>query len=255
MAETPLTDPRAMPSENGRQATMTESCIVALGGGGFSTEPENPRLDRYILSLARTPLPKICFVPTASGDSDNYIVRFYEAYTIDRCLPSHLRLFHRNVQDLRQFILDQDIVYVGGGATAYLLAIWRLTGLDAIFREAWERGTILCGVSAGALCWFEAGLTDSFGRPLRPLRDGLGLIAGSFCPHHDGEKDRRAAFQRAVAEGAIPPGFGVDDGVALVYRGTDLFEIVASRSAARAWRVEHAAEGVREVELVPRYLE
>ena len=142
------------------------SCIVVLGGGGFSTEPENPRLDRYVLSLARRSPPKICFVPTASGDSDNYIVRFYDAFTVDRCLPSHLRLFSRKIQDLREVILDQDIVYVGGGATAYLLATWRLAGLDAVFREAWERGVVLSGVSAGGVCWFEAGLTDTFGRPL-----------------------------------------------------------------------------------------
>jgi dipeptidase E len=234
---------------------MTESCIVALGGGGFSMEPDNPRLDMYILSRARRTPPKVCYVPTASGDSESNIARFYDAYTVDRCLPSHLRLFNRKIQDLRPFILSQDIVYVGGGATSYMLAMWRLNGLDAIFREAWERGIVLSGVSAGALCWFEAGLTDSFGRPLRMLRDGLGLIAGSFCAHYDGEKDRRAAFQRAVAEGAVPPGIGADDGVALVYRGTDLFEIVSSRAAARAWRVEHTAEGVRETELVPRYLE
>ncbi len=234
---------------------MTESCIVALGGGGFSMEPDNPRLDRYVLSLARRSPPKVCFVPTASGDSDNYIVRFYEAYTADRCLPSHLRLFHRRVQGLREFLLGQDIIYVGGGATVYLLSVWRLAGLGAIFREAWERGIVLAGVSAGALCWFEAGLTDTFGRPLRAMRDGLGFLAGSFCAHYDGEKDRRDAFHRAVAEGAVPPGVAADDGVALVYRGAELAEIVSSRPAARAWRVERTVEGAHETELIPRYLE
>lgn len=234
---------------------VTEGCIVAIAGGGFSTEPENPRLDHYVLSLARKALPKICFVPTASGDADGYIARFYDAFTVSRCLPSHLRLFSRKVQDLREFVLDQDIVYVGGGATAYLLASWRLAGLDQIFRQAWQRGVVLCGVSAGALCWFEAGLTDSFGRPLQPLRDGLGLLAGSFCPHYDGEKDRRSAFQRAVAESVVPPGIAADDGVGLVYRGTELAEIISSRAAARAWRVELTSEGVRETELIPRYLE
>jgi dipeptidase E len=234
---------------------MTDGCIVALGGGGFSTEPDNPRLDRYILSLACKPSPNICFVPTASGDAENYIARFYDAFTVDRCLPSHLRLFNRRIQDLREFVLAQDIVYVGGGATAYLLGIWRLAGLDVTFRQAWERGILLCGVSAGALCWFEAGLTDSFGRPLQPLRDGLGLLAGSFCPHYDGENDRRAAFQRAVLEGVIPPGIAVDDSVATVHRGAELVEIVSSRPAARAWRVDRTADGVRETELVPRYLD
>jgi len=234
---------------------MTDRCIVALGGGGFSMEPDNPRLDRYILSIARRSPPRVCFVPTASGDSDNYIVRFYEAYTVDRCVPSHLRLFHRKVQELREFLLNQDVVYVGGGATVYLLATWRLAGLDAIFREVWERGVVLAGAHAGALCWFEAGLTDTFGRPLRAMRDGLGFLAGSFCPHYDGEKDRRDAFHRAVAEGAVPPGIAADDGVAAVYRGTELAEIVSSRPAARAWRVERTTDGARETEIIPRYLE
>jgi peptidase E len=219
------------------------------------TEPDNPRLDRYVLSLARRSPPKICYVPTASGDSHYNIGRFYDTYTVGQCLPSHLRLFSRKVQDLRTFILDQDIVYVGGGATTYLLAIWRLAGLDAIFREAWERGVVLSGISAGALCWFEAGLTDTFGRPLQTLRDGLGFLAGSFCPHYDGEKDRRPAFHAAVADGAIPPGMAADDGVAVVYRGTAIAEIVSSRPAARAWRVERGPDGVRETEVIPRYLD
>ena len=243
------------PEDRGRAETMTERRIVAIGGGGFTTDPDNPRLDRYILSLARKAPPRVCFVPTASGDSDGNVSRFYESYTVERCLPSHLRLFSRKIQDLRTFILGQDVVYVGGGATVYLLSIWRLAGLDVIFREAWERGVILAGVSAGALCWFEAGLTDSYGRPLQALRDGLGFLAGSFCPHYDGEKDRRAAFHAAVAEQAVPPGMAADDGVALVYHGTELTEIVSSRPAARAWRVERTSAGVRETELSPRYLE
>jgi peptidase E len=234
---------------------MAQSCIVALGGGGFMMEPDNPRLDNYILSLApRTP-PKICYVPTAAGDSVFNIARFYDTYTVERCLPSHLRLFNRRVQDLRSLILAQDIVYVGGGATTYMLAIWRLAGLDAILREAWERGVILSGVSAGALCWFEAGLTDTFGRPLQPLRDGLAFLGGSFCPHYDGEKDRRPAFHAAVRDGTIPGGLAADDGVAVVYRGTELAEIVSSRPKARAWRVERTGEGVRETEIIPRYLD
>lgn len=218
-------------------------------------EPDNPRLDHYILSLARRTPPKVCFVPTASGDSENYIARFYDRYTVDRCLPSHLRLFGRKIQDLRSFILGQDIVYVGGGATGYLLATWRLAGLDAIFREAWERGVVMSGVSAGALCWFEAGLTDTFGRPLQTLRDGLGFLSGSFVPHYDGEKDRRPAFHAAVSGGALPPGIAADDGVGVVYHGTEIAEFVSSRPAARAWRVERTTDGVRETEIVPRYLD
>ena len=229
------------------------SCIVALGGGGFSMEPENPRLDRYVLSLARRSPPKICFVPTASGDSDNYIVRFYDAFTVDRCLPSHLRLFSRKIQDLREFILQQDVVYVGGGATAYLLATWRLAGLDAIFREAWERGVVLSGVSAGAACWFEAGLTDSFGRPLRPLREGLGFLPGSFCPHYDGEKDRRPTYHGLV-RGGFPAGYAADDGAALHFVDTDLAACVASRPMARGYRLCAESDTIAETPLSVRLL-
>jgi len=229
-------------------------CIVALGGGGFRTDPGDPRMDEYILSLPQVPCPKICFVPTASGDSDAYIARFYDTYGVDRCRPSHLRLFGRRIQDLTDHVLAQDIIYVGGGATAFLLAIWRQAGLDAIFREAWRRGVVLSGSSAGALCWFEGGLTDSFGRPLQALRDGLAVVPGSFCPHYDSEADRRPAFQRAIADGTIPAGIAADDRVGVVYRGVELAEIVTSRSAARAWRVERTRDGVRETELVPSRL-
>ncbi|HKX19237.1 MAG TPA: peptidase E [bacterium] len=234
---------------------MVERRIVALGGGGFMMEPDNPRLDRFILSLARRTPPKVCYVPTASGDSESNIAKFYDAHTVERCLPSHLRLFKRTIRDLRSFILDQDVIFVGGGATGYMLSMWRMAGLDAIFREAWETGVVLSGVSAGALCWFEAGLTDTLGRPLQILTDGLGFLSGSFCPHYDGERDRRPVYQAAVGAGTLPPGTAADDGVGVVYHGTEIAEFVSSRTAARAWRVERAPEGVRETEIVPRYLE
>jgi peptidase E len=217
-------------------------------------EPDNPKLDHHILSLSGKPYPKVCFVPTASGDSDDYIVKFYDRYTVDRCRPSHLRLFGRKIQDLRGFILDQDVVYVGGGATASLLAVWRQHGLDVIMREAWERGVLLSGVSAGGLCWFQAGITDSFGKPLQPLHDGLGFLSGSFCPHYDGETDRRPIYQRLVGDGTIAPGLAADDGVALVYAGTTLTGAVSSRPNARAWRVERTSDGARESEIAPRLL-
>jgi peptidase E len=228
--------------------------IVALGGGGFRTDPGDPQMDKYLLSLPRVPRPRICFVPTASGDADGYIARFYETFRVDRCLPSHFRLFGRRIQNLKEHVLAQDIVYVGGGATAYLLAIWRQAGLDVVFREAWEQGVILSGISAGALCWFEAGLTDTLGRPLQTLRDGLALLSGSFCPHYDSEADRRPLFQKAVEDGTVPPGMAADDRVALVYQGTELAEIVTSRPTARAWRVERTPDGVRETEVVPSRL-
>lgn len=233
---------------------MSEPFIVAMGGGGFSMEPENPLLEDYILSLVASAKPKVCFVPTASGDSDSYIVKFYDAFA-GRAVPSHLSLFRRSVDDLRTFILDQEIIYVGGGNTANMLAVWRVHGLDDILREAWSRGIILCGLSAGSVCWFEGGVTDSFGKQqLRALPGCLGLLRGSHCPHYDGEIKRRPAYQRLIAQGELGAGIAADDGVALKYSGTHLSEVVSSRSNARAWRVAITNGQVREEELIPRFL-
>ena len=227
--------------------------IVALGGGGFSMEPENPLLDDYVLALAGRPRPRVCFVPTASGDSDNYVVRFYRAFPTTRCEPSHLALVNRTVADLRALVLDQDVVYVGGGNTANMLAVWRVHGLDRVLREAWEAGVVLCGISAGALCWFEAGVTDSFGSELRPLRDGLGLLGGSHCPHYDGEPRRRPAYHRFVGEG-LPAGLAADDGVALHFVGPALAHVVSSRPGARAYRVARLDGQVTETAVDAHYL-
>src|SRR5687767_8451201 len=159
--------------------------IVALGGGGFSMEPENTLLDDFILSLARRKPARICFIPTASADSANYIVKFYRAFT-GRAVPVDLTLFDApslprvpaRTADLAAFVAEQDVFYVGGGSTANMLAIWRTHGLDELLRNAWRRGAVMSGISAGMLCWFEGGLTDSFGG-IEPLHDGLGLIPGS----------------------------------------------------------------------------
>jgi peptidase E len=200
-------------------------------------EPRNPRLDRWLLSLTGRRRPRVLFVPTASGDSPRTIARFHRAFAKHECEPSHLQLFDRTVRDLRSFVLRQHVVYVGGGNTAAMLAIWRLHGLDAILAEAYESGVLLCGVSAGANCWFESSLTDSFGRPLRALRDGLGLLRGSFCPHYDGERDRRAAYRRLVRSGELPAGWAAEDGVAVLFEDGEMADVVASRPRRRAYRV------------------
>jgi len=218
--------------------------IAAMGGGGFLMEPRNRRLDNWLLSLTGKRRPRVLFLPTANGDSPRYIARFHRAFDNG----SHLELFNRTVRDLRSFVLRRDIVYVGGGNTANMLAIWRLHGLDAILREAGENGTLLCGVSAGANCWFERSLTDSFGRPLRPLRDGLAFLSGSFCPHYDGERDRRAAFRRFVAAGELPAGWAAEDGVAVLFDGGRVADIVASRRGKSAYRVEPLRSSSRPVE-------
>jgi haloacetate dehalogenase len=234
---------------------VDERRIVALGGGGFSTEPENPLLDRFVLSLARSARPRVCFVPTASGDSADYVARFHRAFSALDCEPCELRLFERSVGDLRSFVLAQDVLYVGGGSTANLLAVWRTHVLDRIVAEAWEEGVVLCGISAGMNCWFEQSVTDSFDvARLAPLNDGLGLLAGSACPHYDGDEQRRPAFRRFVGGGQLAGGYAADDGAALVFSGRELEEVVGSRPGAAAYRVERSGDGVRERRLAARLL-
>lgn len=156
--------------------------IVAMGGGGFSMEPENPLLDDYILSLAKKRPPRVCFVPTASGDSEICTLCFFDSFSQKECIPSYLSLFKRKEGSLRDFVLGQDVVYVGGGNTLNLLAVWRAHGLDRILREALLEGVVLCGISAGSLCWFEAGVTDSYGPKPARLDGGLGFLAGQRLP-------------------------------------------------------------------------
>jgi peptidase E len=229
--------------------------IVAMGGGGFSMEPENPLLDRFVLSLARADRPRVCFIPTASGDSEGYVAGFYRAFSAHDCRPTDLQLFGRTIADLRASVLEQDVVYVGGGSTANLLAVWRVHGLDRILAEAWEAGIVLCGVSAGMNCWFAQCCTDSFDvARLAPLRDGLGLLEASGCPHYDGEEQRRPVFQALVGAGELMDGWAADDGAALVFSGTELEEVVSSRPGAAGYRVDRTVHGVREVRLPTRYL-
>ena len=226
-----------------------------MGGGGFSMEPDNPLLDEFVLSIARRTPPRVCFVATASGDSERYVANFYRAFAALECRPTDLELFERRVGDLRAHVLAQDVVYVGGGNTANLLAVWRAHGLDRILAEAWAAGVVLCGVSAGMNCWFAASVTDSFHlAELAPLGDGLGLLAGSACPHFDGEEQRRPTYHRLVGSGELPDGWAADDGAALVFAGAQLHEVVASRSGAAAYRVQRTADGVAERRLAARYL-
>ena len=232
--------------------------VVAMGGGGFSTEPDNPLLDDAILDLARRTRgrdrPRVCFLPTASGDAEAYVANFYAALE-DRSQASHLALFDRTVEDIDQFLLDQDVIYVGGGNTENMLAVWRVHGVDRALRTASEAGVVMAGQSAGSLCWFEAGTTDSYGPTLAPLHGGLGFVSGSHCPHYDAEPQRRPLYQRLVGEGRLPAGHAADDGAALLFRDGILEEVVASRPMARGYRVERGPDGAAiETELPTRYL-
>ncbi len=232
---------------------VAQGHIVAMGGGGFSMEPDNLLLDRYVLGLVDREQPRVCFVPTASGDAQSYIDRFYAAFESLPCRPAHLSLFNPPTADLESFVGEQDVIYVGGGNTRNLLVLWREWGLDTIFREAWQRGAILAGISAGSICWFEEGVTDSIPGRLTPLHC-LGFLPGSNCPHYDGEPERRPAYQHLISQGDLGAGYAADDGVALHYAGTNLKRIVASRPHARAYRVERRGETVEETQLVPQYL-
>jgi peptidase E len=229
--------------------------IVAVGGGGLAMEPGDELLDGFMLSLARRERPRACFLGTASGDSERYLANFYRAFAEHDCRPTDLALFDRKVGDLRRFVLEQDLIYVGGGNTVSLLAVWRAHRLDAALREALENGAVLCGVSAGMNCWFQASTTDSFGPDIEPLNDGLGFVAGSACPHYDAEAQRRPLYHRLVAAG-FPSGWAADDGAALHFdaAGT-LMEVVASREGARGYRVERRDDGAAVEQPLPtRYL-
>jgi len=212
---------------------------VGLGGGG-ATEEQQAKLRRYVLDLTGKERPRVCFVPTAVGDATEGIVRFYEGYAGLGEL-SHLKFFPYPPDDLRGFALAQDVLVVSGGNTANMLAIWRVHGFDRILREAWEAGAVLTGGSAGMICWFEAAVTDSFGPQLEGLRDGLGFLPGSACPHYDGEERRRPRY-RELVDGGFPAGIAADDGVAVRFDGTDLAEVVTARPDARAYRVEPGSE-------------
>jgi peptidase E len=230
--------------------------IFAMGGGGFTSEPRNPALDDFVLSLARRREARILFLPTASGDPNAQIAAFQATFGNRACLAHHLSLFRLEQEpaDLRELILNQDIVYVGGGSMRNLLAIWREHGLDHILREAWETGVVLAGLSAGAMCWFDHGITCSTGRPA-PVR-GLGFLPGSFSVHYDGDPTRRPVFLDAIARGAMPAGYGADDGVGLLFENRTLVRIVSSRPDTHAYRVQAGADAqVDETMIEPELLD
>lgn len=227
--------------------------IIAMGGGGFSMEPENLLLDVYVLRQTTVERPKVCFIPTASGDSEDYIRRFYTSFQTLHCQPSHLSLFRPPTRDLAAFLLEKDVIYVGGGNTKNLLALWRDWGLDSILKSAWNEGIVLAGVSAGSICWFEEGITDSYGENLAELRC-LGFLPGSNCPHYDGEAARRPTYHELLEDGKIGPGFAADDGVALHYVDTELHAIVSSRPTARAFQLHVGEQGVHEDARTPVFL-
>jgi dipeptidase E len=238
--------------------------VVALGGGGFASraDPRRDRsaLDTLILELARARAeragrarPRLVFIGTASGDDPRLIGAFHAAFD-DDAEVRHLGLFDRDIDDIDAFLADQDGIYVGGGNTASLLAVWRTHGVDRALRDAHAAGIVLAGRSAGSICWFESGTTDSWGPSLGAVTGGLGLIPGSHSPHYDGEAERRPTYHRLIAAGDLSGGYAVDDGAALVFDGSELVAVVAERDGAAAYRVELVDGDVRETPLVARRL-
>ena len=214
-----------------------------MGGGGFTAEPDHTALDDFILSLAAEREPRILFLPTASGDPSAQMAAFRSTFGARACQPLQLSLFRleSEQQDLRALILSQQIVYVGGGSMRNMLAIWREHGLDAILREAWDAGVVLAGLSAGGMCWFQHGISCSTGRPAPAA--GLGFLPGSLSVHYDGQPERRPVYLDAIARGMMPPGYGADDGVGLLFEDTELVRVVASRPGTHAYRVDVGDDG------------
>jgi peptidase E len=221
--------------------------IIAIGGGGFYRDADNLAPEHYAIEQTQTNNTRVIFVPTASGEPDHTIASFYSAFLKLGCRPSVLTFFKRT-PDLRSSLLNQDLIYVGGGNTKSLLAVWRDWGVPEVLREAWHSGILLMGVSAGAICWFQQGLTDSFSDGLRPL-EGLGFLAGSCCPHYDSEPQRRPSFHRLLASGQISAGVALEDWTAMHFRDTDVHRVVTARGGARAYGMRAVHGSVQEVPL------
>lgn len=228
--------------------------IIAMGGGGFSMDPpENRLMDDYVLAQARRAQPRVCFLGTASGDSSRYIERFYAAFSQRSCDPTHINLFDTPPPDVGAIVAKQDVFYVGGGSTRNLIVLWREWGLDWMLSRAWRNGAVMCGVSAGSLCWFQCGVSDSYSIDLKPVQC-LGWLEGSNCPHYDGEVKRRPAYHAMVKAGELPAGYAADDGAALHYVGDTLHRAVSSRPNAKVYRVSFEHGSVVENAIETHYL-
>jgi dipeptidase E len=233
---------------------IEDRVIFAMGGGGFTMEPNNPLLDDFVLSLTPAKEPRVLFLPTASGDTTAQINAFQARFAGRTCVAEHLSLFRLAdaKRPLEEIVLDQDIIYVGGGSMRNLLAIWQAHGLDRLLVQAWQRGTILAGLSAGAMCWFEGGVSRSSGPP--EALEGLGLLEGSLTVHADGEPERLPVWLTSVRDGTLPGGWALDDGVGLLFAGRQLQRVVSSRPGAGAQRVDAIAGELVRHRLEPELL-
>ncbi len=232
---------------------MNPSCIVPFGGLRSRPGQSHPLVD-YLLSLTGKERPRVAFIPTARGDDAAAIVHLHRLIPGEKAIVSHLALFDRHIRDIEAYLLGQDLIWVGGGNTASMLAVWRTHGVDRALAAARDAGVVLTGGSAGSLCWFECGTTDSFDlNELAPLKDGLGFLKGSHCPHFDGEAQRRPLYHRLVGEG-FPAGYAIDDDAAICFVGGEVRDVVSAREGAAAYRVELVEGCVRESRLEARLL-
>jgi peptidase E len=226
--------------------------VIAIGGGMMIPDDNVPLHIEYALRVTGKREPRICVLNTAAGDDPRWAVAMYSRLAGHPARVSHLALFPMpNVADPADLLLSQDVIFVGGGSVANMLAVWRVHELDVIMRKAWHAGIVLAGSSAGGICWFEGGTTDSFGRDLRPFTDGLGLLSGSFCPHYNSEPGRRPLYHQLISDGTLPGGIACDDGVGVHFIDETLAEVIADRPGSGAYRVE---PGITETRLEPRFL-
>ncbi len=229
--------------------------ILALGGHDFDRRAGNDAICDLIVDLAESPRPKVCLLPTASGDHEDQIARFRRTFAERDCVPDVISLFRlgENPVDLREELLNQDVIYAGGGSMLNLIAIWLAHGLDEILRECWREGILIVGQSAGAMVWFQGGITSSQGDPA--VAGGFGLLPGSACVHYLTEPVRRRLFLRAISSGKLEPGLGLEDQTGALFEDTELVETFTAREGAAVWEVTAENAGAREVELHSRRLE
>ena len=210
--------------------------IIAIGGGGFGRSPGEGLIEKYILDQSEKDVPNICFIPTATGDNEAYKVNYYSTFSKLDCSPSHLDFFKRT-PDLKELILKQDVIFVGGGNTKSMLAVWKDWGLDLVLKEAYEKGVIMSGVSAGAICWFDQGITDSWAEDLKVM-DCLGFIEGACCPHYDEEPQRKPSLNKFITEKVLKSCYAVDGGCALHIEDEKEFKSVVFSENKNSYLVE-----------------
>jgi dipeptidase E len=231
---------------------MNTKNIVAMGGGSFASNNSLTAVEKYTLNLTNKPYPKVCFLGTATGDTSIYIDKFYKAFSKEDAYLSHLNIFNRNHKNIEEYLLDQDVIYVGGGNTYNMLLLWKEYGIDKILNSAWAKGIVLCGISAGSLCWFENGNTDSFG-DMDQIKC-LGFLPYSNSPHYNSEVQRRPNFQQLILDNKIKPGWGVDEDVALHFKDQDLVKVISNKPDVFAYWTETQKEKLIEKKIIPENL-